>query len=43
MFPVSPGLCEGFQRGKSVASESEEAETGLVGALRRRLANVNGI
>ncbi len=40
---VSPGLCAGFRRGKSVASESENAETGLLGALRRLLANVNGI
>ncbi len=39
---VSPGLCAGFRRGK-LASESEEAEMGLVGALRCLLANVNGI
>ncbi len=40
---VLPGLCGGFRRGKLVASESEEAEMGLVGVHVRLLANVNGI
>ncbi len=40
---VLPGLCGGFRRGKSVASESEEAEADLVGVIVRLLANANGI
>ncbi len=38
-----PVYVRDFEGRKSVASESENAETGLLGALRRLLANVNGI